>query len=498
MIKLWQTMRDYHSFLHLSKVSFDSSERARLHGDLWEPWQKIRIFDTDKAMGFLLPFYAHSGRPALNQPQILRSFILFFLLFSKGMISSSLTLWVRRLQHDRVLAALIGCSPTSLPPLGSYYDFMNRLWTAPSSDLYSKNKLLSASWNSKKPVKPKGRHQKALESSKNITEKLANRILDGKDIPFNFEERLQKLFFITAVQPSIQAGLIPSGYLTVSGDGTAVHTHSNPRGHHPFPRSYYTSEEEFRSAKRHFSDPDASWGYDSDLEKHYFGYTLFQLSCYNSQFHIDIPLLLRFTSAKRHDSVNFLVSFHELLKNMPSLPVRDMCLDSAMDNISTYRLLKQKGIRAFIDLNSNCGHPKTIPDSIKIDKNGTPICSQGFKMIPNGYDRSKDVLMWRCPFKKDHVSKCPNSCTSSAYGRVIKTKTEWDIRLYTEVPRGTEEYKKIYRQRTATERINNRILNHYGLHRLMIHTKKHYSFMTTLIGICIHLDGRYKMSHPDK
>lgn len=102
--------------------------------------------------------------------------------------------------------------------------------------------------------------------------------------------------------------------------------------------------------------------------------------------------------------------------------------------------------------------------------------------------------MWRCPFGKDHFVKCENSCSASKYGRVIKTKPEWDIRLYTDVPRGTNAYKKIYSQRTATERINNRILNDYKLHSLMIHRKEHYSFLTTIIGICIHLDARYKLS----
>jgi hypothetical protein len=29
---------------------------------------------------------------------------------------------------------------------------------------------------------------------------------------------------------------------------------------------------------------------------------------------------------------------------------------------------------------------------------------------------------------------------------------------------------------------------------MMIHTRKHYSFFTTMIGICIHLDARYKQS----
>ena len=176
MIKYWQSMQDYKYFLNESKVHFDSSERVRLHTELWKPWQKLRLFDTDKAMEFLLPFYSNTGRPAKNQPQILRSFILFFLLFSEGLAKLSLTLWVDRLKHDRLLAALIGCTTDSLPPLGSYFDFMDRLWTAPPTDLYARDKLLPASWNSKKPDKPKGRKQKAQEAKPKITEITAIRL----------------------------------------------------------------------------------------------------------------------------------------------------------------------------------------------------------------------------------------------------------------------------------------------------------------------------------
>lgn len=243
MIKHWQSMDDYLCFLHNSKISFDSSERKRLHSELWEPWQKLRLFDTDKAMDFLLPFYSHTGRPAKNQPQLLRSFILFFLMLSMGLTPPSLTLWAKRLLNDRVLAALIGCAPHSIPPLGSYFDFMNRLWLYPDHGLYSRQKLLPASWNSKKPDKPKGKHQKAPESSEKITERIVNRLLNDKDILFNFEARLQLLFYHAAVIPSLQCGIIPSGPLTVSGDGTAVHTHACPRAttpkssSHPFPRT---------------------------------------------------------------------------------------------------------------------------------------------------------------------------------------------------------------------------------------------------------------------
>ncbi len=483
MIKYWQPMQDYKYFLNESKVHFDSSERVRLHTELWKPWQKLRLFDIDKAIAFLLPFYSSTGRPAKNQPQILRSFILFFLLCSECLAKLSLTLWVDRLRGDRILAALIGCTPDSLPPPGSCFDFMDRLRAAPATALYARDKLLPAFRNRKNPDKPKGKKQKAWETKPKITELIEKRLMDGKDIPFNFEERLQQFFYHAAVLPFMACGLIPEEHLTVSGDGTAVHTHACPRGHH---------RDGSPENLRHFSDPDATRGWDCDLEKYCFGYTLFQLSCYNCKLKTDIPLLLRFTSARRHDSVCFPAAFHELKKHMPAVSIENMCLNSAMDNYPACRLLKNGNIRAFIDLNDKCGRPKTIPDTITIDKDGTPLCQEKLRMRPNGYDKSTGYLMWRCPYGMEHCSKCKNSCTDSKYGRVVKTRPEWDIRLYTDVPRGTDAYKKIYKQRTATERINNRILNDYGLHRMFIHTKEHYSFMTTIIGICIHLDGRYK------
>lgn len=72
---------------------------------------------------FLTPFYSNTGRPALNQPQIMRSFLL--MLDRKF---SSLTKWTTELAGDDLLAILIGCLPDSQPPPSSYFDFINRLW----------------------------------------------------------------------------------------------------------------------------------------------------------------------------------------------------------------------------------------------------------------------------------------------------------------------------------------------------------------------------------
>lgn len=85
MIKNWQSMHEYRLFLTNAMTKFDSSERVRLRNELCIFKQKLLLFDTDIAMKFLQPFYSSTGRPATNQPQILRSFILFFLMFSAGL-----------------------------------------------------------------------------------------------------------------------------------------------------------------------------------------------------------------------------------------------------------------------------------------------------------------------------------------------------------------------------------------------------------------------------
>ena len=78
------------------------------------------------------------------------------------------------------------------------------------------------------------------------------------------------------------------------------------------------------------------------------------------------------------------------------------------------------------------------------------------------------------------------------YGRTVYIKNNGDLRFNTRIPRGSEEYKRIYKERTACERVNNRVLNDYCLQSLKIRGIDHFSFWTMLIGICIHLDARCK------
>ncbi len=146
MIKNWHTHQEYCRFLHEAKVHFDPSQRTRLTGEFASAREKLRLLNLDPVMDLLEPYYPPFRRPAINQTQILRSLVL---MLDQG--CTSITAWVEKLNSDSLLAFLIGCLPDSLPPLGSYYDFIDRLWLQDKKFQKSGRKDLFPACKNRKP-----------------------------------------------------------------------------------------------------------------------------------------------------------------------------------------------------------------------------------------------------------------------------------------------------------------------------------------------------------
>ena len=461
--------------------------------------QKLLNLNLDPLLDYIPGFYSQSGRPAKHLAQILRSLILFVLLFNKTKARTSLTLWVREVLPKSIsLTVLIGCScPDDLPPLGSYYDFINRFWMD-SRGRYSRSALLPAGRNGKKPKKLIGADGKLAEPDDPCTvttKDIVNDIMAGKPASGNPEAALQMIFSILAVLPSVRLGLIDPENLTLSGDGTAVLSHSSPYGRHLSSCAKCCPYRD--GCGRHYSDPDASCGWDSDNKTWYFGHTLYMLCSRNNALKIELPLLIKFTGARRHDSKNFLYAIDDFGRKAFGISPKNICLDSAHDNIPTYELLDRWDINALIDINGRAKSSENASADITFDKTGHPFCPARHKMCPWGNDPIKDAHKYRCPLKCGRIDFCPHAgkCSPGKYGRTVYIKNHGDLRFHPRIPRDSEEYKKIYSERTACERVNDRVLNDYCLQHLKIRGRDHFSFWTMLIGICIHLDAGYKAAH---
>jgi hypothetical protein len=232
-------------------------------------------------------------------------------------------------------------------------------------------------------------------------------------------------------------------------------------------------------------------------ERYFYGYSGYFISTYNRDLKLDLPLYLRFVQANRHDPVSAVVALTEFRNLYPNLNINSFISDSASDNYATYKLLDHWDINAVIALNeTNKGNFKYQP-ALRINDNGVPICQKGYPMVYNGFCKGRCRIKWRCHRTVYHkgLETFPpcDGCSSSPYGRVIYTKPEWDLRLFTRIPRGSEVWKSLMKQRTAAERNNDRIKNDYGVNNGDVRGKKRISFMAALAAVNIHLDAQVKV-----
>ena len=180
MLNFWRSHADYQAFVSDTVSIFSENEILKLQS-YSKSREKLASLNLDAVGVLLAPYYSNTGRPAKNQPEILRSIVL---MMDLGF--TSIDRWHKHLQNDFILATLVGCTLDSLPPLGSYYDFMNRLWLRnPEFEKNGRNDLFSSSENQKPTQKP-GKGKKLPNRHSGITETIADYIRSGKDFPFYF------------------------------------------------------------------------------------------------------------------------------------------------------------------------------------------------------------------------------------------------------------------------------------------------------------------------
>jgi hypothetical protein len=475
MLGFWRSHSDYQNFVvsELSKI-------ARINPSALFEYEteisKLYILNLDELKTIIAPLYSVTGRPSNYQPEIFRSFVLM------DHLHIPLDKWVAKLKNNFVLRTIAGFTSENIPQTASYYDFINRIIKLDERPRIKKRK--------RKPSKKIGKNKKLPPKHPNITQKVVNKILQGRRFNNRPELTLQKIFAQVCVKQSIDLGLIPQT-VSISGDGTCIKTGASSFGVKTCKCS--ESGNYHCDCPRKFSDPNATWGWDSSKEQWFYGYTGYFISTCNKVTKTDLPLYLRLVDAKRHDSVSAVVALAEFKDLYPNLTVDTFIHDSAADNYPTYELLNHWDIDAVIALNAkNKGNFK-YPKHLSINEKGVPICPGGNEMIPYGFcGKDRCRLKWRCPRVLGKVEACDacEKCSPSNYGRVIYTKPSWDLRLFTKIPRGTERWKLKMNERTAAERVNNRILNHYGIENTKQRGKKRISFFTTIAGFNVHLDAQ--------
>lgn len=474
MLGRWRSHVEYQAFV----IDALKHENERCPGTI-ENFEttilKLYGMNLDSVLENFIGLFSIMGRPSNQQPEILRAFILM-----ADQKEGNIDKWVKTAAATPLFCALVGVEPSNFPGASTLRDFISRLWQEdePCHDRVPDKKPKDKYGNEKMPPK-----------NPSIIKELADKALQGatfEDVPENL---LQSIFNKVALKPSLDAGLIKDSDKNIaSGDGTCINSNANPRG-----KKICECEGECDCARR-FADPQANWGWDSYHKCYFWGYTAYILSTHNPDLKLDLPIYFRIEQASAFDGVTFIKAFAHAKSILQGyISIDSLLLDSAHDNYATYELLSEWDTKPFIDLNQRSATAPQLQNLI-LSSTGAPICADGYEMINWGYDRKRFRIKYRCPLVAGTVNYCPYSdnCNKSHYGKIVYIYTVRDLRLLTPVPRNTDKWNETYNQRTASERVNNRVLTDYQLERPKRYGKKKLAFFGFLNAVNVHLDAQVK------
>ena len=113
--------------------------------------------------------------------------------------------------------------------------------------------------------------------------------------------------------------------------------------------------------------------------------------------------------------------------------------------------------------------------------------------------RDGDYLKWRCPLACGRVDQCTafGRCTASAYGTVRKIAIAEDPRRFPGLARESQKWTRLYRKRTAAERVNARLKEHLLLDDLTVRGMNKVTVHVS-VALLVMLAGAQAMVTADK
>lgn len=417
---------DYQNFVveNLRKYYPNPDALSRSTWDIIDRFWNLDLSYTDELMRSRYSVFGPRPRtPSCMQ----RSYLL-----SIDFKVTLLTDWAAQLKINPLYAILSGFEVGDTPGVGTFYDFLNRLWDSDSDNLNPHVRPVK----SKEVKKPKQKGAKAESVEKTTVEQLF-KTLEQKS--FSIDEHpygsLFRLYQKEFLEQSVKRELITPESLAVAGDGTPVMTSHRERRK----RICDCAEKGITDCKcdRYFSQPDCDIGWDSSRDCFYHGYDLYMIVASDSDS--DLPIFPLLNPASKHDSHGFLETYFRMKSFLPDFHVNKWLLDSAHDAMPYYLYCRKNGISPFIDLNEKRGIKVKYKDDFTIGKDGVPVCLAGLKMNHDGTEPSKARIKYRCPLaSRKNGCSCAHPCSDSKYGRTVHLAMKDNPRLINFPPRDSE------------------------------------------------------------
>lgn len=161
------------------------------------------------------------------------------------------------------------------------------------------------------------------------------------------------------------------------------------------------------------------------------------------------------------------------IKDLPLTSVKYAIMDAGYDYEAIYKQIHRMGHRAVIAYNK-----RNEPESVSFDKNFAPTCVREHSYRYDSYDEKYETLKYTRP---KECKDCPLA-KDSLCQKVIKIKITTDLRKFTAPARGSKVWKRLFKQRTAVERVNAYLKEYFQLDNVRYRTgrraKVHFDLVT--------------------
>jgi Transposase DDE domain/Transposase domain (DUF772) len=193
----------------------------------------------------------------------------------------------------------------------------------------------------------------------------------------------------------------------------------------------------------------------------------------------EVVLAYEVTDTKAGDGETLPVVFAQAKANLPAGRIKTVAYDKAADSDEVHKLLSGEGITPLIQMRDLW---KTEPErrlpghdgssNVVYKEDGSIYCYDKVSDPPVrhpmsyiGYEPQRGTLKYRCPAKHEDW-ECPMSsiCNEGkSYGKTVRVPQEVDPRRFPSLPRATKKFERMYKGRTAVERVNGRLKVFWGV-----------------------------------
>ena len=460
--------------------------RPRLAG-MVESVVALALLDLEPARPVLEACYSgrKGGRPPRDPVAMLRSLVL---MAPRGV--TSFNQWAARLAGRPELALLSDFEPDDTPGVGTFYDLCHRLLDGPYRKpcehfVRHSKRLRGTRGRFRRNLKQERREARArrqaelAHDNEGRVKAAVRQVMPGLGEAIRSQElldRVEQILMACAVVPSARLGLLGDiSKLIVAGDGTSLYSGAAAWG-----RPMCSCEQRGCDCDRLYSDPSATWGWDSHREQFCFGHRLHALS--TSAAGVDLPLHLDIAGAHEPDvtmAVDAVARFHRRLAEfLPEAHIAYGLFDAGYDATGFYRLLHAVGATPVIPLAQQSKSPQDS-QGLERDDDGVPLCPGGARKWRHSYNKSIDKVVFACPAKRQRrkrgklvfvwdQSRCPNATPcepESKMGPLTLLPVGDDPRLNPPLSRSSERFRQLYNQRSGAERVFSQIKTTGGLAR---------------------------------